>query len=86
METSARRGIAAAGNWIIDHVKLIDVWPSEETLCNILDERRGSGGAPYNVLLDLHALDPSLPLTAIGVLGQDADGDFIEHDLSLIHI
>jgi len=74
-------GFVSAGNWIIDHVKLIHAWPSEETLSNILSEFKGTGGAPYNVLLGLRAFDSSIPLTGVGVIGDDADGDFIENDL-----
>ena len=32
-----RRGIAGAGNWIIDHLYICDRWPQEETLSNILE-------------------------------------------------
>ena len=39
MPASERRGIAAAGNWIVDNVKIIDTWPQEETLANILSIR-----------------------------------------------
>jgi sugar/nucleoside kinase (ribokinase family) len=74
---STRRGIVAAGNWIIDHVKVIDHLPEEEHLANILTQTRGTGGAPYNVLVNLATLDPSLPLKAIGVVGSDPDGAFI---------
>jgi len=72
-----RIGIAVAGNWIIDHVKLIDHWPAELTLANILGESTGTGGAPYNVGVDLHRLDPALPLEAIGLVGRDGDGEQI---------
>lgn len=81
MSKSDRRGIAAAGNWIVDNVKIIDTWPEQETLANILDERKGTGGAPYNVLMDLAAMQAPFPLTAIGVLGCDADGDDIERKM-----
>lgn len=81
MSNSDRRGIAAAGNWIVDNVKIIDTWPEQETLANILDERKGTGGAPYNVLMDLAAMQAPFPLTGIGVLGCDADGDAIERDM-----
>ncbi len=72
-----RTGIAVAGNWIIDHVKILDTWPAEGTLANILSEGRGTGGAPYNVAVDLHTLDPSLPIECIGLIGRDSDGEFI---------
>ncbi|HEY3412378.1 MAG TPA: carbohydrate kinase family protein [Armatimonadota bacterium] len=81
MSNSERRGIAAAGNWIVDNVKIIDTWPEQEALANILDERKGTGGAPYNVLMDLAALQAPFPLTGIGVLGCDEDGDAIERDM-----
>jgi sugar/nucleoside kinase (ribokinase family) len=81
MSNSGRRGIAAAGNWIVDHVKIIDTWPEQEALANILDERKGNGGAPYNVLMDLAAMQAPFPLTGIGVLGCDEDGDAIERDM-----
>ncbi len=74
---SKRTGIAVAGNWIIDHVKILDTWPAEGTLANILSEGRGTGGAPYNVAVDLHTLDPALPIECIGLIGRDPDGEFI---------
>jgi len=72
-----RDGIALAGNWIMDHVKIVDCWPAENTLANILSEGRGTGGAPYNVAVDLHKLDPEIPLECIGLIGRDPDGEFI---------
>ena len=33
--TDERRGILAGGNWIIDQVKIIDVYPGHEQLANI---------------------------------------------------
>ncbi|MFH0793088.1 MAG: carbohydrate kinase family protein [bacterium] len=75
-----RRGIASGGNWVIDHVKIIDHWPSEETLAAIGAESLGTGGAPYNVLVNLAKLAPDLPLEAVGLVGEDADGERILED------
>lgn len=77
-----RKGIVGAGNWIIDKVKIIDRWPGEGNLCNIIAEEYASGGGPCNVLFDLAAMDSSLPLYAAGRIGNDAEGDFL---LSEIH-
>jgi sugar/nucleoside kinase (ribokinase family) len=74
---SARSGILAGGNWIIDQVKLIDVYPQPEQLANILGQTQGTGGAPYNVLIDLAKLGVSFPLSAAGCVGKDALGDRI---------
>ncbi|HKQ40778.1 MAG TPA: carbohydrate kinase family protein, partial [Verrucomicrobiae bacterium] len=54
--SASRRGLLAGGNWIIDQVKLIDVFPKLEQLANIRNQTQGTGGAPYNVLLDLAKL------------------------------
>ncbi len=73
-----RKGVACAGNWIVDHVKLVDLWPNPGNLANILSEERGTGGAAFNVLVDLARLDAKLPLDAIGLVGNDADGQWIK--------
>ena len=52
----ARHGLLAGGNWIIDQVKLVDVYPQREQLANIRSQHQGTGGAPYNVLVDLAKL------------------------------
>jgi sugar/nucleoside kinase (ribokinase family) len=72
-----RSGILAAGNWIVDHVKLIDTWPSEETLAIINCETQGMGGAPPNVLAGLARLGAKFPLSGAGIVGYDAAGDWI---------
>lgn len=84
--SSFRQGIAGAGNWIIDQVKVIDRYPQEDHLAIILEESQGSGGAPYNVLVGLRALDPALHLEAIGVVGDDIHGRFILDHLRSLEI
>ena len=81
LDAKDRRGICCAGNWIIDHVKTIDTWPAEETLANIVEEEIGTGGAPYNVSVDLSRFDVDVPLFALGLVGDDADGQLILSDL-----
>jgi len=76
-----RRGITAAGNFIIDHVKVVDLWPDEGMLSLILEEERASGGCAYNVLKDLAILNTDIPLSGIGLVSNDADGRFILKDL-----
>src|SRR5213080_1022927 len=77
---SARSGLLAGGNWIIDQVKLIDVFPKLEQLANIRSQSQGTGGAPYNVLLDLAKLGADFPLFGAGLVGKDALGDLILAD------
>jgi sugar/nucleoside kinase (ribokinase family) len=69
------RGIIGAGNWILDKVKMVDRWPQEGELCNILSQQSSGGGGPCNVLFDLAAMGGDIPLYASGVLGRDGDGE-----------
>ncbi len=76
----ARHGIIAGGNWLIDHVKLLDTWPPQDGLAHIVGRTAGNGGGPYNVLKDLAKLRAPFPLEGIGLLGDDADGRAIRAD------
>ncbi|MDZ4406245.1 carbohydrate kinase family protein [Prosthecobacter sp.] len=77
---TSRSGILAGGNFIIDHVKLIDAWPEQDMLTFIRSETSSNGGGPYNVLKDLAAMRVSYPLAAAGLVGKDANGDWILRD------
>ena len=56
MPKTPRQGILAAGNFIVDYVKVIDGYPAQDMLASILSESRSNGGGPYNVLKDLAAM------------------------------
>ena len=77
---NGRSGILAGGNWIIDQVKIIDVYPQPEQLGNIRSQSQGTGGAAYNVLIDLAKSGTPFPLLAAGFVGQDALGEHILDD------
>lgn len=70
-------GLLAGGNWIIDQVKIIDVYPRPEQLSNILNQSCGTGGAPFNVLVDLARSGAPFPLFGAGMVGEDALGEQI---------
>ena len=86
MSHPPRFGILAAGSFILDHVKVIDAWPEQDMLANITSETKSNGGGPYNVLKDLRALGAEFPLEAAGLLGTDADADWILADCRGNHI
>ena len=79
-QDQTRSGMLAGGNWIIDQVKIIDVYPKHEQLANIFDQSQGTGGSPYNVLLDLAKMGASFSLQGAGLVGQDALGEYIIED------
>ena len=76
-----RSGILAGGNWIVDQVKMVDVFPQRETLANILSQSQGAGGSPYNLVVNLAKLGVKFPLAAVGLVGKDALGEYILADL-----
>ena len=73
-----RRGFICAGCWTLDRVKLIDAWPEEESLAMIDEIDRQGGGSAHNVGIGLKRIDASMPVEGIGLLGHDADGDFLD--------
>jgi sugar/nucleoside kinase (ribokinase family) len=78
--STSRRGLLAGGNWIVDHVKMIDVWPAQDTLANITAQSEGNGGGAYNVTKNLAKLGCGFPLAGVGLIGRDADGETILQD------
>ena len=62
-----RTGLLAGGNWIVDHIKLIDTWPAQDALASICRQSSSNGGSPYNILVDLAQLGAAFPLSAVGV-------------------
>ena len=77
-----RKGICVAGNLIVDITYPIERWPRQSELTTITDGiTRSVGGAVCNVITDLAKLGETLPLSALGVIGDDAEGEFILEQL-----
>ena len=77
-----RKGICVAGNLIVDITYPIERWPRQSELTTITDGiTRSVGGAVCNVITDLAKLGETLPLSALGVIGEDAEGEFILEQL-----
>lgn len=63
----------------MDVLYQIEAYPRKSELTTITgDIQRATGGALCNVGIDLAVLDPELEVTAVGVMGDDAEADFIE--------
>src|SRR5215470_19324283 len=70
----AQKGVVTAGSWCCDHNKLVDRWPSEDSLATIIAEERHGGGSACNMAIDLKKLDPDFLVETIGIIGEDEDG------------
>jgi sugar/nucleoside kinase (ribokinase family) len=72
-----RRGIVTGGTWCVDRNRLVDFWPAEEAVAEILEVELQGGGSGCNLAIDIRRLDPSFPIATIGVVGDDDDGRFL---------
>jgi len=81
-------GIACAGHWVLDRIKIINDWPEKFEQCHILSESMSGGGAPLNVALDLANLRIPAPIYGVGCIGDDPAGEHLvklcrDHDIHL---
>ena len=72
-----REGIAVAGTVLVDKINEIGAYPASGELTKILKVSRAVGGCVPNVGIDIKRVDASIPVSAIGKIGRDADGDFL---------
>lgn len=73
-----KKGIAVAGNMIVDMLYPISNFPKPGELVTVTgDLSRSTGGCLCNDIVDLAKLDPELPLVALGRVGDDAEGKYI---------
>jgi sugar/nucleoside kinase (ribokinase family) len=74
---AARRGFITGGSWCVDRNKLIEFWPEEDGITEILSEDRRNGGSGSNFAIDMKRLDPAMPVETIAIVGDDDDGRFL---------
>ena len=89
--TGRRNVITIVGNIITDLVKTIDFYPNCGMLTYVNGVTRAVGGCVPNTLIDLAKLDSTLPLSAIGRVGNDDNGRFLldmlrHHGIDTTHI
>ena len=78
-----KKGIAVAGNMIVDLLYPINGIPKPGELTTITaDAARTTGGFLCNDIVDLAKLDPTMPLVALGRVGDDAEGKFIREKMA----
>lgn len=69
-----RWGIVTGGTWCVDHNKFVTHWPSEDEVVEILSNEVRGGGSACNLAIDVKRLDPDIPVSTIGLIGDDEDG------------
>lgn len=78
-----KRGITIAGNFIVDNLCRINVYPERGRLCNVSSTEKAVGGCAPNTSIDLAVMDNNLPVSVIGRVGNDEDGRFLISSLSV---
>lgn len=82
MATVMRSGIAVAGSVIVDKINEISAYPSLGELTQIRGIQNAIGGCVPNVGVDLKKIAPHLTISAVGSIGDDAEGVFVTEALS----
>lgn len=72
-----RKGIAIAGNLIVDTVKVIDTYPKNGMLATIAGVDHGVGGCTTNTIIQMAKIDESMDLFACGMIGDDSNGEYV---------
>ena len=80
--TGSRKGITIAGNILTDIVKQIDCYPKLGMLANVTEISQAVGGCAPNTAIDIAKIDPSVPLSVIGKIGDDEYGRFVVSQMS----
>ena len=78
MSTPERNGIVTGGTWCVDSNKLVEFWPQEDGLAEILSEESRGGGSGCNLAIDVKRLDPAFWVETIGLIGDDEDGRLLQ--------
>ena len=71
------KGITFAGSLIVDVVKNIDEYPVCGMLANVTSAKQSVGGCVPNTGIDVAVLDRTLPVSAVGRIGDDENGRFL---------
>ncbi|MBO5726254.1 MAG: carbohydrate kinase family protein [Clostridia bacterium] len=71
------KGITIAGTMLCDVVKSIECYPQPGMLSDITAVSKSVGGCVPNTAINLAKIDPSLPISVIGKIGNDNYGKYI---------
>lgn len=79
-----RKGIAVAGNILLDRIKVVDSYPEKGLLVKIRELENAIGGCVCNTGTDLCVIDPSLRVSGYGKVGRDGEGAFLKKKLTAV--
>ena len=74
---ATRHGFLTAGTWCLDQNITLDHWPEEDLSAVVQDEAQSGGGSACNFAVDMRKLNLEIPVETQGLIGTDAEGDFL---------
>ena len=77
-----KSGIAVAGSILVDEINEISAYPNAGELTKIKSLKKSVGGCVPNVAIDLKRLCPDLTVKAVGKVGADENGKYVNAVLS----
>ena len=80
--TNMKSGIAVAGSIIVDKINEISAYPQIGQLTQIKSVQKAVGGCVPNDAIDIKRIDSSIPVKAVGKIGNDGDGEFVKSVLT----
>ncbi len=75
------KGIAVVGTVIVDKIHTVNAYPKMGELTKIIFTEKSVGGCVPNVAIDTKKVDELIPVYAIGRIGNDDDGVFVNETL-----
>ncbi len=72
-----REGFLTAGTFCLDRNITVDAWPEEDMVATVRSVKPAGGGSACNFAIDMHKLDPTVPVATQTLIGADGDGDFL---------
>ena len=81
VSNAQRHGIVAAGTFVIDRIATVENYPADDTYAAVLSETITNGGPAFNALVDWAHMKVPFPLYALGLVGNDADGQWVRSQL-----
>lgn len=82
MTNLQERGFLTAGTWCLDRNRKIDRWPMEDNVAKARTINQHGGGSACNFAMGIKKLDASIPVSTIGVVGDDFAGQVLMSEAS----
>ncbi len=80
--TDMNGAIAVAGSILVDKINEISAYPNAGELTKIKSVARAVGGCVPNVAIDIKRVAPNMQVYALGRIGKDEEGAFVQSELA----